>query len=177
MLPISEGDIRAYIAENFNKIRNWLIDYEELNKEEYNIDYECCDCLTYYGSDGFVCGDKLVVGRYCPGENKVKLNLSMIRRDVNDIRNDCLKNKIQISSDMNFNPYDYADIIIFHELAHAYQDKHEKIKLRRDDVEIEQDADEKAIMWYSEYASQQGKSLEAINIIVEYYRKNRGKIK
>ena len=167
MLPISEGDIRAYIAENFNKIKDWLIDHEELNKEEYNIDYECCDCLTYCGSDGFACGNKLVAGR----------NLYMIRRDVNDIRNDCLQNKIQISSNMNFNPYDYANIIIFHELAHAYQDKYEKIKLRRDDVEIERDADEKAIIWYSEYASQQGKSLEAINIIVEYYRKNRGQIK
>ena len=166
--------VKAHIDENFLKLKEWIINREKLNECDYNICHECCDKLLHRDEDGYPVANRIVQGRYYPKENKVKFGLSDIQHNVEDIRNGIDKGVIPIPNNMKF---DYADMIIFHELAHAYQDKYKKIKLKKDDEEIEQDADEKAIMWYSEYASQQGKSLEAINIIVEYYRKNRGQIK
>ena len=172
---IEIGDIQKYISENFAQMKEWIIKTKKINEKDYDISPEYYEYLDYKDKDGMCVSNIIVTGRYCPGKKSiVKFGLTGIQRNVENIRNEILNGRFQIPYNMKF---DYADIIIFHELAHAYQDKHEKIKLRRDDVEIEQDADEKAIMWYSEYASQQGKSLEAINIIVEYYRKNRGKIK
>ena len=89
---------------------------------------------------------------------------------MQDIKQEIYRGKYALPYNMLF---DCIDIIILHELAHVYQYIILERSMKRNDADIENEADKFAIDWYRDISVEEGKALDNIIKVIEIYNKNR----
>lgn len=162
--------VKEYIEQRFGGLKEYIIECKSIERRKYNINFSFSDELYYCDEEGYPCPQIKVLARYTASEENIAFNVSELRNKLQDIKQEIDRRKYALPYDMLF---DCIDIIILHELAHVYQYKILERSMKRNDADIENEADKFAIDWYRDISVEEGKTLDNINKVIEIYNKNR----
>ena len=146
-------EVKEYIEQRFGRLKEYVIELKNIERSKYNINFRCSDELYYYDEDGDPYPQIKVFARYIASEENIAFNVNELRNKLDDIKQEIYRGKYTLPYDMLL---DYISIIILHELAHAYQHKILERTMKRNDTDIENEADKFAIDWYTDIFIKEG---------------------
>lgn len=148
--PIIGHDVKCYL--NDERSRRILSDFnhwiENSNTDISITRVEHCQRDEFTDYDGFIDAGKKIFARYCSDRRVVKLNTEIIAQEVDNVQQKFINDSELIGHCKDV--YLFADLILAHEYAHAYQSQVEGKSMKRDDNDLERDADRMAIKFFTE---------------------------
>lgn len=147
---IKNGDVRNYL--NDERSHSILSDFNHwIENSNTNISIarvEHCQRDEFADYDGYVDDGKKVFARYYSESRVVKLNTEIIAQEVDNVQQKFISDT-ELAGHCK-DVYLFADLILAHEYAHAYQSQIEGKSMKRDDNDLERDADRMAIRFFTE---------------------------
>ncbi len=134
----NDSDITKYLTENMEEIIQKIesvFDYDNVNIRDIRIELGRIN-----DDDGYYNQQKPKLGRYIDEEYKILLNPIGMKSKV------FVLNK----SIRGSNIYMFFDLTVIHEFMHVYQDKIEHKPMKKDDKDLEEDANAKTLRVFLE---------------------------
>jgi len=169
MQPISECDVKKYLSVEkrneiikkiekfFNKILSDCINIKEVKFG--GRDEMCRD------DDGYVNSSISRLGKYVSKDKIIWINVEILAEKINNINDEFLYKFITYPDFA----YLLCDLVFIHEYMHAYQELVEQKKMKKDDLNLERDADNKAIaIFMSQYQEADEVKKEISNKYIKY---------
>lgn len=165
--PIIDHHVKCYLNDERNRrilsdFNHWI----ENNNTDISIaKVEHCQRDKFADYDGCVDDGKKVFARYYSESRVVKLNTEVIAQEVNNVQQKFIRNPELVGYCKDV--YLFADLILAHEYAHAYQNQVEGKPMKRDDNTLERDADRLAIRFFTEVYDEPRDEVK--KMIIEHY--------
>lgn len=112
--------VKEYIEQHFGRLKEYVIERNNIEKSTYDINFVYSDNLCSYDENGWACSKIKVFGRYTVHKENIEFNINELLKRLNDIKQGIYRGKYILSHNMYFG---YVDMTILHDLAHAYQHK------------------------------------------------------
>lgn len=137
---IDENKVNEYLENNkkkigdiFNSKQHTTVEIKEIQKAQ-NVDFP--------GQDGVINSSITTYGRYYSEDKVIKINTEAIAKKLEDMKNSLYHQHKVFSESDKISLYKFVDLILLHEYAHAYQNQIEGKKMKKNNYELEVEADD-----------------------------------